>query len=328
MAIGTEKILGPNGANIIGSDGKLTPAARNKFISEVLQLQLVGNQNGLGMSKINPLLLLPITPIPGPLVPSLNVVHGASLEPLFWFQPDPFALLSKPLIEDKNGQWQKIWIEGIYQPLTKLLNMNGKISLGPVIDPSIVVSLSKFPNLTLPDLPGLMAKIFALVTLAAIPNPPGIAAKIKLGADFGISDLKILDLIALLTSPPVLTPPSFSPPSIPSIPNLSGQPLTLNFPNVCIELFKAPLVVFPQILPKISINLNPLNLLTAIFQLLTDILLLVYKALQINAAPSLLIATLITLIKNLAGMLLCDAIGVLLGTGVMVKIVAAIVGLS
>jgi hypothetical protein len=328
MALGTDKILGPNGAGILDNGGKLTQSARDRFISEVILLQMNGNENGMGISKFNPLLPIPIPPVGGPNVPSLNIL-GPKTQPLFWFSPDPFALLSQPILNDKKGIYQKIWLDGVYEPLAAALNLSGKTMLGPVIDPTIVIDLSmdKFKGLSLDKLPQIMAEIFIQVALANVPTTAP-AAKIKLYADFGIGDPKIPDLISLLTAPPIPAVPSFSLPTPPDIPNPSGMSVNFTFPNVFLELMKAPLIVLPQIVTKISINLDPLGLLKAIFQLLVAILELAYAALQISGAPSLLMATLVVIIKNLAGILLCDAIGSLLGTGLMVKIIANLVGLS
>jgi hypothetical protein len=328
MALGTAKILGPQGANILNNSDKLTQAARDRFISEVILLQMNGNANGMGVSKFNPLLQIPIPPIQGPDVPSLNIL-GPKTQPLFWFSPDPFALLSQPILTDKNGVYQKIWLNGIYEPLVAALNLSGQTSLGPVIDPTIVIdtSLDKFKNLSIDKLPQIMAELFIQVSLANIPiSAP--AAKIKLSADFGVGEPQIPDLISLLTASPNLAVPSFTIPNVPSLPNPSGLSVNFTFPNVVIELLKAPLVVLPQIFTKISINLDPIGILKTIFQLLTTVLELAYAALLISGAPTLLISTLIIIIKNLAGILLCDAIGSLLGTGLMVKIVSNLVGLA
>jgi hypothetical protein len=328
MALGTAKILGPQGAGLLDNSGKLTAPARDRFISEVLLLQMSGNADGLGVSKFNPLLRVPIPPVPGPNVPSLNIL-GPKSQPLFWFSPDPFAVLSQPILADKNGIYQKIWLDGVYEPLVAALNMDGKTSLGPVIDPTIAIDMSmdKFRNLSLGDLPNMMAEIFVQVALANV-QATAPAAKIKLFTDFGIGDPKIPDLISLLTAPPIPALPSFTLPKVPELPNPSGMNVNFTFPNVVLELMKAPMTVLPKLLTQISINIDPLGLLKVIFQLLVAILELAYAALQISAAPTLLMSTLVIIIKNLAGILLCDAIGCLLGTGLMVKIVANLVGLS
>jgi hypothetical protein len=218
MALGTDKILGPRGAGMIGADGELTDAARTKFVVDVASMLALGNEDGMTLQKTSPLWVIPTPPIPGPAL----IIDILKPEPefLFWFKPQPFALLAVPTLSDKEKDFQKLIINNLYAPLVKMLNVDGKTSLGPVIDPSIAVDLSKFPNLTIPDMPKLMADLFIQVTAANVPATAP-AAKLKLKDDFGIGDDITLDLIDLLTKKPDLSPPGFSIPSIPipKVPN-------------------------------------------------------------------------------------------------------------
>jgi hypothetical protein len=327
MAIGTDKILGPKGANMIGDDGELTDAARNKFVVDVASMLTLGNEDGLTLQKTSPLWVIPTPPIPGP--PLVIDILKPEPEFLFWFKPQPFALLSIPMLSDKEKDYQKLIIDTLYAPLVKMLNLNGKTSLGPIIDPSIVVDLSKFPNLMIPDLPKLMADIFIQVTAANIPST-AVAAKLKLWDDFGIGDPKVLDLIDLLLKVPDLSPPGFSIPSIPipPVPNLG--PPSFILPDLILGILTIPLDLIGQLMGLITApDIDPIALLKKILQLIIDIILsLLEKLGMLVGLPKLLSATIAVIIKNLAGMLLCDVVGSLLGTGVIVKVVAGLTGVT
>jgi len=66
-----------------------------------------------------------------------------------------------------------------------------------------------------------------------------------------------------------------------------------------------------------------------IIKIIIDLLLKVLEPIiLLIAGIQLLAASLTVIIKNLAGMLLCDILGSLFGTGAMVKIVGKLVGLS
>jgi hypothetical protein len=323
MPVGQDKILGPKGANMMGDDGKLTKAARERFCTEVLALQVAGNANGLGISKFNPLLPIPIPPIPGPPLPSIN---GPS--PLFWFKPEPWALLSAPAVLNPDGAYQKLIVDGLYAPLVKMLNLDGKTSLGPVFDPTIFLDLSKFPDLKIPDLPGILAQLVVLGNLSQILPLPGIPAKLILLTDFGIGDPKlVIDLVPLILAPPIPKPPipEIPLPPSPSVPN-PGLP-SFFLPDLVLGLFKLPLTIFPQLIGDISIDLDPLALIVKIIKIIVDFILSLLKDLFL-APLTLLAATLSIIIKNLAGMILCDLVGSLLGTGAIVKIVGSLVGLA
>jgi hypothetical protein len=328
MPVGQDLILGPKGANVISNDGKLTPSARQKFILEVLALSAGGNASGLGLSRTSPLLPIPIPPIPGPSLPG---PMGSS--PLFWFKPDPFALLSAPYITRSNSQYQKLIIDGLYEPLAKMLNVAGKTSLGPVFDPTIFLDTgaSKFRDLRLPDLPGILVQLVTLGGLAQILPSPGTAAKIILAADFGIADPKITaDLIPLILASPIPALPTIviPTPPIPSIPN----PGISNFflPEFFLGLFKLPLQIFPALIGElISISIDPLALIGKIVTMMIDLILKLLNRAEMLVAPlTLFAASICVLIKNLAGMILCDLIGILFGTGLMVKIVGSLAGLT
>jgi hypothetical protein len=328
VGIGVAKILGPQGVGMLTDGGKLTKAARDKFTVDVLSLLAGGNEDGTGLQKTSPLFVLPCPPIPGPDL-ILSIVNPEP-EKLFWFKPEPLALLATPIIIDPEKAYQKLIVDTLYEPLVKMMNLDGKPgTLGPVIDPTIAIDLSKFPNAKIPDLPKIMADIFVQVTLANVPNT-AIAAKLKLFKDFGIGDPIVLELIPLLTKVPDLTPPSFNIPSIPlpPVPNLGIPSFVL--PDLMLGLFSIPLKLIGKLIGMItSPGFDPLEILLKIIKLIIEIILALLQALGLLVGlPKLLSATIAVIIKNMAGMLLCDVIGSLLGTGLIVKIVGTLVGLT
>lgn len=328
MAVGTDKILGPSGANMMGDDGKLTAAAKNKFILDVLALQLAGNEEGKGLSKLNPLLAIPIPPFPGPTLQSLN---GPT--PFFWFKSDPYSLLSAPYVLDANNSYQKFIIDGLYEPLVKMLNVSGKTIMGPVFDPTIFIDLGKpaFKDLKLPALPGILIQLVVLGGLAQILPMPGVMAKAILFSDFGIADPKIIaDLIPLLLAPPIPVPPVPQLPKVQLPDNPNGGVPKFFLPEIVAGIFKMPAIIFPKIIGELtSISLDPPSLLLKIIEIILGLLLDILKTAGMFVAPlTLLSSTLVVLAKNLAGMILCDLIGSLFGTGMIVKIVGTIAGLS
>jgi hypothetical protein len=330
MAIGTDKILGPKGAGMLDDDDKLTKACRAKLVADVIAIMMNGNDNGMGLLHTLPPLPLPVYPIPGPKI-ILNPILKPEGENLLWFEKEPLAPALIPILLKKDGEFQKLFVDGLFAPLVKMLNLAGSTNLGPIIDPTIVVDMSKFPNLTMPDLPGLMADIFIQVVLSAPPSPPPViaVAKLKLFDDFGIGDPKVLDLIALAVPPkvPDLTPPSFSIP-IPPLPIPIAGISTPNFPDLALGIFKIPLELIGQLMSLITApSFDPLELILKIIKLIVEIILALLKAMGIVGLPKLLLSFLMVVIKDLAIMLLCVVIGKLLGTGLLVKIVGGLGGL-
>lgn len=330
MALGTDKVLGPGGVGMLDGSEKLTKAARAKFVADVLGIMVGGNEDGMGLTHTLPPLPLPVFPVPGPQV-ILNPLTNPAGESFFWFKPEPLALALTPILLKEDGEYQKLIVDSLFQPLVKMLNIAGGTNLGPIIDPTIVVDLSKFPNLTIPDLPPLMAKIFVQVALSA-PSapPPGIpVAKLKLLNDFGIGDAKVLDLIKLAVppAPPDLSPPSFPIP-VPALPIPKAGISIPNFPDLALGIFKIPIALIGQLMSLITApSLDPMALILKIIKLIADIILALLKALGIVGLPKLLLATIMVIVKDMAVMLLCDVIGKLLGTGLLVKIVGTLGGL-
>lgn len=331
MPAGTDKILGPSGAGLLDANGKLTKLARDKFCTDVLSILANGNEDGMGLMHTVPPLPLPVFPVAGPKV--LVSPTNPSGENLFWFKPEPLiAVATSKVIFDAEKEYQKMILDKIYEPLCSMLNVNGKTLLGPVFDPTIFIDLSKpkFANLKLPDLPAILAELVIQAGLALPGLPTAPAAKIKLAIDYGISDILIPDLLQLIAMPPIPTPPIFSIPEIP-IPEVPSPGIP-NFvlPELVIGLFKIPLDIIPQLITLVtSIAINPLDLVTKIIEIITKIVLsLLEKLGLLVGSPKLILSSLMIIIKNLAGMLLCDVVGSLLGTGAIVKIVSSIVGLT
>ena len=334
MALGTDKILGPKGAGMLGDDDKLTKAARAKFTADVLGIMVGGNKSGMGLTHTLPPLPLPIFPMPGPRIilnPLPKPIGNPEGEFFFWFDAEPTALLLAPILAKEDGEYQKLIVDGLFAPLVKMLNIAGATSLGPIIDPTIVVDTSKFPDLKMPQLPGMMADIFIQVALSAPANLPAVvlAAKLKLFDDFGIGDPKVLELIKLAVPPalPDLSPPSFSLP-IPPIPIPKAGISIPNLPDLALGIFKIPIALIGQLMTLITApSFDPMELILKIIKLIVDIILALLKALGIVGLPKLLLATLMVIIKDLAVMLLCVIVGKLLGTGLLVKIVGTVGGL-
>jgi hypothetical protein len=326
MPVGKDKILGPNGTGTIGPDGRLTSSARNRFVTEVLSLQTIGNQNGLGLSQINPLLPIPIPPAPGPDLPS---AFGNSS--LFWFNPEPWAALSAPFILNPDGEYQTLIVNGLYEPLAKMLNISGNTSMGPIFDPTIFLDLSssRFQNTTIPDLPAILTQLVILGNLSQILPLPGIPAKAILLSEFGIGDpLLTAELVPLIIAPPLPVPPiiEIPVPPIPSTPN----PGVANYflPDFISSIYKLPTSIFPQVIGELTnISIDPLALISTIIKLIINSIFSLLGG-QLIAPLTLLSSTIAVLIKNLAGMILCDLVGSLFGTGIIVKIIGNLVGLS
>ena len=286
MPGGKDKILGPQGTGTVDDKGVLTRSARNRFGLEVIALLNTGNVDGLGLSKINPLLPLPIPPIPGPLVPSIST----GKTPLFWFDAQPFANLSIPAILNPDGAYQKLILDGLYAPLVGALNLDGNTPAAPVFDPTIFIDLKKFPNIELPDIPNILAELTVLISLSQIP--PGIGAKLILFEDFGISDLQIPEILKLVLG--TLSIPNIVPKipeiPIPSVPN-PGIP---NFiiDDLALGIFKIPALVIPQIIGEVSIDFDPLAIIKKIIKIIIDLLLKVLEPIILLIAGIQLLAAL------------------------------------
>jgi hypothetical protein len=249
-------------------------------------------------------------------------------EQLFWFNPDPYAALSIPFLLDDDGAYNKYIIKGLYEPLAKMLNVDGKTSLGPIFDPTIFLDTKskKFSNLTLEELPQILIELVLLGNLSQIKPAPGLAAEIILLSDYGITSDKVsLELVKLILNPPIPKPPTIEIPKIPDIVIPNAGKANIILPDIMTGLFTSQLI--GQLTTSISIN--PLELISKIIKIIFDIIIKILESIGIIIGPiNLLSATLCILIKNLAAMLLCCLVGSLFGTGLIVKIISKLSGLT
>lgn len=309
-APGTAPILGPLGANIVDNDGKITDPARAGLISNVIKILQGGNKDGKGLLLSN-LLNMPMPPVSGPILPAPTLVNPKMEEPLFWFEPDPYAELSLQYLTDKNSVWNKTFVDGLYASIAKGLNLNGSYILAPVpiFDPSIYGFTFDFDLKV--DLPTLAVKLPAFL-LPEVPKLPG---------KLGIPKLEIPELPKI--------PPAFEIPEMPPMPQLPtialpGIPVpSLAFPNLFLDFFfELPKIVVQLAIPSIPTSLPDLFLKP--FNLIFDLFFkLLFKLNLVLTVPKLLVATILSIMHNVAVMLACDIIGLFLGTGSIVKGVAA-----
>lgn len=303
MPLGSDPILGPTVAGIIGSDGKITDAHRAAFVKEVVNLLRTGNASGKGLPLAN-LLGVPMPPFPGPRIPS-----PVNPENLFWFDPDPFADLSASFLNDKTKAFQTVIVDQIYAPIMAAINFTG-FWTPALFDPTIFI-----PDFDLPpfeELPTLFAKFPTLIL------PPTGELFVKLPKPFPPADLPAL---------PGLPPP------IPKIPTLQSLGIDLasyktqslpsfQLPDLTIGVITAVFKFVPQ-LPSILIPINfptPPAIFQQIFGAIFDPVLSLLKSLNLlQISPKLLSAALIVIMKNVAAALAVDAVGLTLGSAGICK---------
>ena len=305
---GTDLILTHCG--VVDPSGKILPSGRAAFIANVTALLMRGNADGKGL-LLSSLLGLPMPPDGGPEYPAPNLsTLSLEKEKIFYFTPDPIsAALSLPYLADPESLWSKVFVDGIYATIASGLNLPGSYTPA-LFDPTI----------WLPDL-SINFKDFPFIKLLTIDLPskllPQILLKLKVPA---------------LPIPPIPTIPTFKLPPFPPIPELptTGIPPQFNFnvqyafPDLFLNLTAAiPGLIVPSLptsLPKLF--LDPFSALLNIF---LDLLI---KFNVIVTSPKLLIATMLTILHNIAVMIACDIIGSLLGTGAIVKSAALFGGLT
>jgi len=301
---GTDKILTHCG--VVDANGKIMPAGRKAFVAQVIALLIGGNEDGKGL-LLSKALSVPVPPIGGPQFPAISIVHPpVVMEPLFWFGPEPTALLSLPYLSDENGMWSKIFVDGLYATIASALNLNGSYVL-PIFDPSIYVDFDFDINV---DIPTLAAKIPTIITPDFI-----IKLNAKLGGSIPIPDLPAI-------------PPTISMPEIPPMPKPPALGfdfgMKLAFPSFFIDFIASiPGLVIPKVPVSLpDIFLGPFNAMLDIF---LNLLLKLGVAL---ISPKLLTATMLVIIHNVAVMIACDMIGLILGCGAIVTSVSKFGGLS
>lgn len=299
---GTDKIL--TWCGVVDEGGKILPPGRKAFVAQVVALLTAGNADGKGL-LLSKALGVPMPPAPGPPFPAPSLTNPANIEPLFWFGPDPTAALSLPFLLDEKGIWSQIFVDGLYATVASALNLNGSY-VPPVFDPTIYGIDFDFDIKV--DIPTLAVKIPQILT----PQIPKLILKL------GVPSLPIPPIPAI---PPTIPLPAIPPMPIPP-PFQFGIPLA--FPDFFLKLLLGiPKLVIPAVPVSLpDLFLGPFNVLLDIFlNLLLDLKLII-------VSPKLLMATMLVILQNIAVMIVCDIIGLILGTGVIVKAAAALGGLA
>jgi len=299
------------GAGLL-NDGKLTEAARARYVAEVLGLLATGNGNGRGGLPTTRVFssLVPLPPIPGPSI--VNVTTLAS-EPLFWFEPDPLATLMSTTILDRSRSpiWNAIFPDLLYASTAAALDASGATPLFPIFDASVAFpEVQNFP-VTLPDL-----AIKAQLT----PVPILLLKLAKLGIKVQAPSLPLPPL------PPDL--PDFLALMLPEI-QVPGLP-KLALIDLIVGLIKLPFSIIAKLVapPDLGVVLDLTKLkFDAVFKLGLDIVVDLLAPL-IPIVPKLLIASVLIYLKNVVAMVCVDVVGLVVGAeGVVTKAVAAATGL-
>lgn len=306
-------ILGPGGVGLIGGDGKLTQVARDAFTSQVLLLLAGGNEDGKG-PKISSILGVPFCPIPGPKLFDPDKALLTPKDPmgdLLWFAPSPLTVAMTPFIVDPEKDYQKIIVTNLYEPLVKMLNLPGNIVAPPLYDPTCFFDIDV-------DIPEFLIKLTAALAV------PTLHASFAAEFDLDVGDVGklALDLPKLPAPPPI-------PPNIP-IPALPDFDFII-FPDLFLALLTLPLEILKPDL-VISLITIPVPDFGSLFLKIVDIVLkIILKALEVIGLllilPKLLMATFTIILQNLVSMLVCDIIGLVLGTGQVVKLAGTFLGL-
>lgn len=309
----TDKCLGPIGVGVLGQDEKLTQAARDAFTAQVVLLLTSGNLDGKG-AKVSSLTGIPFPPPSGAKLidPDRLLTHPDDpTADLFWFSPSPFAPLTYDALRDPESGYQKIIVSNLYEPLMKVMNLNGTAAAPPVLDYTGFLPPDIAVKLTLPDLPAIAA---------LIPTPPALKA------EFDIDPSITAKIVALLPKPPGV-------PSLPSLPIPEFD--FVIFVDLCKALFTLPITLLPDLVAKLA--MDPLKLLTPsppelfkiVVELMFGLILDILKAVGLLAIlPKLLVATFIVLVQNAVIALLCMAVSQVIGTGLVVKTIGQALGLA
>lgn len=296
---------------MLDSDGKLTKAARDAFTAQVLLLLVGGNKGGKGPKLSSVVGAFP--PIAGPklLDPDRLLLKPTDpLGDLLWFDPSPLALIMTPNLIDPDKDYQKIIVTNLYEPLVKMLNMNGNIVAPPLFDPTCFFDI----NVDIPQ--------FLIALNIALPDPKLHAAfALKYGIDVGALPKLVLDLPKLPAAPPI--PPTIPIPPLPDFDFIIFPDLFLGILGIPLEILKPSFVI-----SLIGMPPSPPDLFLKIGTLVLDLFLKLLERLgMLLILPKLLVATIIVMLQNMVSMLVCDMIGVILGTGQLVKVAGTLLGL-
>ena len=304
MVAGTTPIL--THAGVLDDTGKLSDSAHAAFVANVVTLLTKGNVGGKGLF-LSSALDVAFPPSGGPSLPAPSLANPTLIEPILWFGPDPTAALSIPYLSDRDGVWSKMFVDGFYAAVLKALNLNGSY-VPPIFDPTIY-GLDMDFDLKV-DLPTLAIKIPEIIT----PKLPDLLLKL------GIPKLDIPPIPAI--------PPTILLPSIPPIPSIPGLDPKFNITLVLPEFFKLiALGIPPLIIPKFppALSLPDLFLIIPLIELFLKVMIDLNIVL---VSPKLLVATMLVMLQNISIALACDAVGLILGSGSIVKAVATFGGLA
>jgi hypothetical protein len=302
MVAGTSPILTHVGA--LDSSGALTDSAHAAFVAQTIALLTSGNADGKGLFLAKAL-GTSIPPFGGPTMNAPSLTDLSHKEHVLWFDPDPTASLSIPYLRNRDGIWSKLFVDGFYAGILKALNLNGSY-VPPVFDPTIYgLDFAFDPRV---DLPKLAVKIPEIIT----PELPNLLKKL------GVPSLEI---------PPVpAIPPTISLPAIPEPPPIPGLDPRFNVTLVIPEFFKRIAIGIPGlIIPKIPTVLLELIPVIPLIELFLQVLIDLNLAL---VSPRLLVATMLVMLQNVAVAIACDVLGLIVGTGSIVKSVAVLGGLA
>lgn len=286
--------------------GKLTKAAKDRYVVEVCALLATGNADGKGGSPSTKIFnsIAPLPPLAGPIITNVTTLKS---EPAFWFLPDPFAALLTTQLTDptNNPTWHAIFPDLIYEKTAVAMDIAGSTPLFPIFDVTCAF----------PDITGFPILLPDLAIKAGIMPPPKLLLKL---ADLGIQ----------------LQLPSLPVPPLP--PQLPKEALKLPIPplvllDLVIGLIKLPFDLVAKLVapPDIGLVLNipelPVNVLKLAFDIVIDLLV---KLGLLIIVPKLFIASLLIYIKNCVAMVCTDIVGMLVGAGgALTKQVAGLTGL-
>ena len=310
----TDPCLGPSGVGVLDARGNLTQNARDAFTDQVIALMLSGNENGKG-AKVSSLLGIAFPPPSGILLPDPDkiLVGKGTTSDLFRFSPSPFAFLSSPVLKDPNGDYQKIIVDKLYQPLMQTMNVKGNAVAPPILDYSGILPPDISIKLSLPDIPKISLAVPNLLLLKA------------LGLDLG----DIPDFIVKLGL--IIPQPNF--PSLPPLPQLGVFSYEFSiFLDLFLGLMQIPIQLLPQLLLKFTppqlLAPSPPKMFELVLDLFLDLLLkLLAKVGLLTIMPKLLASTLIVMVQQAVAAMVPLIISQIVGTGLIAKSAGSVLGL-
>lgn len=304
----TDKCLGPSGANLLDKNDVLTKEARDAFTLQVIALLTSGNKDGKG-AKISSVFGIPFPPRSGVLLPDPDrlLTNPDDLNgDLFWFDPSPMAPLSYSALRDPNGGYQKVIVDGLYQPIVRAMNLAGNAAAPPIVDYTGLLPPEVAIKVKLENLP----KAVVAIPQGAI----ALAAALKIDVDD--AGKLLLSLKDLVPTPAV--------PSVP-VPPLPSHDFVV-FDDLFLALVTLPLKLLPGLVAELAGD--PIKVLTPSFDaLLSKVVLSIFKPfLQIlkeigllTILPKLLSATVIVILQSVVVALIPVLVSQIIGTGVVVK---------